>query len=136
MFIFLGGPPGPSNTRDDKKERADARGGMSLKERAVAKGDGRALKALSYSTTALSLGNGPLFTTALSFLSSRPGFPATLRWIRLRMRLSLKERRMRFANATNINRKSGGAKPRDLQFPRTLPGNVSLFGSRAEFWSS
>jgi len=23
---------------------------------------------------------------------------------------------MRFANATNINRKSGGAKPRDLQF--------------------
>jgi hypothetical protein len=22
MFIFLGGPPGPSNTRDDKKERA------------------------------------------------------------------------------------------------------------------
>jgi hypothetical protein len=21
MFIFLGGPPGPSNTRDDKKER-------------------------------------------------------------------------------------------------------------------
>jgi hypothetical protein len=32
------------------------------------------------------------------------------------MRLSLKERRSRFANATNIHRKSGGAKPRDLQF--------------------
>ncbi|MGB8537192.1 MAG: hypothetical protein WCD57_12300, partial [Acidobacteriaceae bacterium] len=30
---------------------------------------------------------------------------------RLRVRLSFKERRMRFANATNINRKSGGAKP-------------------------
>src|SRR5258708_30016862 len=27
-----------------------------------------------------------------------------------------KERRMKFANATNLNRKSGGAKPRDLRF--------------------
>src|SRR5260370_4597903 len=64
MFIFLGGLPGPSNTRDDKKERAVARGGMSLKERAVAKGS------TPTQPPALSLGNGPLFTTALSFLSS------------------------------------------------------------------
>ena len=49
-------------------------------------------------------------------LSSRPGFPATLRWTRLRVRLSRKERRIKFANATNLNRKSGGAKPRDLRF--------------------
>jgi len=28
MFIFLGGPPGPSNTRDDKKERVDEKGRM------------------------------------------------------------------------------------------------------------
>ncbi|MGB8538747.1 MAG: hypothetical protein WCD57_20155, partial [Acidobacteriaceae bacterium] len=34
---------------------------------------------------------------------------ATLRWTRLRVRLSFKERRMRFANATNINRKSEGS---------------------------
>jgi hypothetical protein len=34
MFIFLGGPPGPSNTRDDKKERVVER------ERTVAKGQG------------------------------------------------------------------------------------------------
>jgi hypothetical protein len=32
------------------------------------------------------------------------------------VRLSRKERRMKFANATNLNRKSGGAKPRDLRF--------------------
>jgi len=36
----------------------------------------------------------------------------TLRWTRLRVRLSRKERRMKFANATILNRKSGGAKPR------------------------
>jgi hypothetical protein len=49
-------------------------------------------------------------------LSSRPGFPATLHWTRSRVRLSLKERRMRSVNATKFHRKSGGAKPRDLQF--------------------
>jgi hypothetical protein len=49
-------------------------------------------------------------------LSSRPGFPATQHWTKPRVRLSLKERRMRSASATNLNRKSGGAKPRDLQF--------------------
>src|ERR1700732_5348960 len=48
-------------------------------------------------------------STTLSYLSSRPGFPATLRRTRLRVRLSLKERRMKFINATNLNRKSGGA---------------------------
>jgi hypothetical protein len=31
-------------------------------------------------------------------------------------KLRFKERRMKFANATNLNRKSGGAKPRDLRF--------------------
>src|SRR5450631_977606 len=40
----------------------------------------------------------------------------TLRWTRLRVRLSRKERRMKFANATHLNRKSGGAKPKDLRF--------------------
>jgi hypothetical protein len=49
-------------------------------------------------------------------LSSRPGFPATLHWTRSRVRLSLKERRMRSVNATKFHWKSGGAKPRDLQF--------------------
>src|SRR6267154_2227683 len=68
----------------------------------------------------------------------RTGFPATLRWTRLRVRLSRKERRMNFANATNLNRKSGGAKPtcpalprlavgravEGSAVPRTFPGNV------------
>ena len=58
--------------------------------------------------TALSL------STTLSYLSFRPGFPATLRRTRLRVRLSLKERRMKFISATNLNRKSGGAKPNFL----------------------
>ena len=59
----------------------------------------------------------PCFPTVLSFLSSRPGFPATLRWTRLRVRLSRKERRMEVHNATNLNRKSGGALSRaDLRF--------------------
>jgi hypothetical protein len=49
-------------------------------------------------------------------LSSRPGFPATQHWTETRVRLSLKERRMRSASATNLHRKSGGAKPRDLRF--------------------
>src|SRR6267154_5712607 len=53
-------------------------------------------------------------------LSSRPGFPATLLWTGLRVRLSLKERRMRFVNAIKVHRKSGGAKPRDLQLPGPL----------------
>jgi hypothetical protein len=38
-----------------------------------------------------------------------------LRRTRLRVRLSFKERRMRFVNAIKFHRKSGGAKPRDLQ---------------------
>jgi hypothetical protein len=63
-------------------------------------------------------------------LSSRPGFPATLHRTRSRVRLSLKERRMRSVNATKFNRKSGGAQPRDLQFTQTFRGNV--FQSVAE----
>ena len=51
-------------------------------------------------------------------LSSRPGFPATQCWTKPRLRLSLKERRMECAKATNLNRKSGGAQPRDLRFSR------------------
>jgi hypothetical protein len=47
---------------------------------------------------------------------SVPGFPASLRWTRPRVRLSLKERRMMFLNATNFNRKSGVAQWRDLRF--------------------
>jgi hypothetical protein len=45
---------------------------------------------------------------------SEPGFPATRHRTRPRVRLSLKERRMKFANATNFNRKSGAAQWRDL----------------------
>jgi hypothetical protein len=58
----------------------------------------------------------------------------------LRVRLSRKERRMKFANATNLNRKSGGAKPtcpglpwRDLRFRGSLletrndKGEVGVF---------
>jgi hypothetical protein len=60
--------------------------------------------------------NHSLRTAALSFLSSRPGFPATLNPPRSGVRLSLKERRMRSASAIKFNRKSGGAKPRDLRF--------------------
>ena len=73
----------------------------------------------------------PFLATTLFFLLSRPGFPATLRWTRLRVRLSRKKRRMEFANANNLNRKSGGAKPacpgvpwKDLRFrgPLLEPG--------------
>ena len=38
-------------------------------------------------------------------------------WAKPRVRLSIKERRMKFANATKLHRKSGGAKPRKLHFP-------------------
>jgi hypothetical protein len=47
---------------------------------------------------------------------SEPGFPATLCQTRPRVRLSLKERRMRSANAIKIHRKSGEAERRDLRF--------------------
>jgi hypothetical protein len=50
------------------------------------------------------------------FRQSVPGFPATLHWTRPRMRLSFKERRMMFANATKLYRKSGVAWWRDLRF--------------------
>ena len=53
----------------------------------------------------------PLSIEPLLFpLSSRPGFPAVRHWTRLRVRLSLKERRMRSVNATGFHRKSGGTK--------------------------
>jgi hypothetical protein len=61
-------------------------------------------------------------------LSSRPGFPATQHWTKPRVRLSLKERRITFANATKFNRKSGGAQPRDLQFSGPL---LEMFFDRA-----
>jgi hypothetical protein len=38
------------------------------------------------------------------------------RWTGLRVRLSLRERRMKCDSATNSYRKSGGAQPRDLRF--------------------
>ncbi len=40
---------------------------------------------------------------------SVPGFPATLHWAGPRVRLSLRERRMKCTNATKFHRKSGGA---------------------------
>ena len=63
-------------------------------------------------------------------LSSRPGFPATRCWTKPRLRLSLKERRMECAKATNLNRKSGGAQPRDLRFSRPYLGMFVGLSSR------
>jgi hypothetical protein len=61
LFIdFMTSPQARSSARDDKKERAVARRERSLKERAVAEGS-------ILPTTALSIGNGPLFTTTLGF---------------------------------------------------------------------
>jgi hypothetical protein len=59
---------------------------------------------------------------------SVPGFPATLHWTRPRVRLSVKERRMKSINATKFHRKSGGGKSRDLQFRRPL---LEMFFDRA-----
>jgi len=47
---------------------------------------------------------------------SEPEFPASLHWTGPRVRLSLKERRMMFDNATNFYRKFGVAERRDLRF--------------------
>jgi hypothetical protein len=47
---------------------------------------------------------------------SVPGFPATQHWTGPRVRLSVRERRMKCDNATKFHRKSGVAKWRDLQF--------------------
>ena len=52
------------------------------------------------------------------FRQSVAGFPATQHWTKARVRVSLKERRMRSANATNVHRKSGVAERRDLQCAR------------------
>jgi hypothetical protein len=51
---------------------------------------------------------------------SVPGFPATLHRTGPRVRLSVRERRMKCNNATKFHRKSGGAQWRDLQFRRPL----------------
>jgi hypothetical protein len=47
---------------------------------------------------------------------SVPGFPVTLHWTRPRVRLSVRERRMKRTNANKFHRKSGGAQWRDLLF--------------------
>jgi hypothetical protein len=47
---------------------------------------------------------------------SEPGFPALLHSTKPRVRLSLKERRMMFDNATKVYRKFGVAERRDLRF--------------------
>jgi hypothetical protein len=54
---------------------------------------------------------------------SVPGFPATQHWTRPRVRLSVRERRMKCTNATKFHRKSGGAKWRDLLLLLPLLGN-------------
>jgi hypothetical protein len=46
---------------------------------------------------------------------SVPGFPATLHWTRPRVRLSVRERRMKCISVTKFHRKSGVAQWRDLQ---------------------
>ena len=52
---------------------------------------------------------------------SEPGFPATQHETKPRMRLSLKERRMKSANAIKTYRKSGVAEGRDLQCAIRVP---------------
>jgi|SRR5882757_1344165 hypothetical protein len=44
MFIFLGGPPGPSNTRDDKKEKVVVRKGPLPRDKPVI-GAGKPIRA-------------------------------------------------------------------------------------------
>jgi hypothetical protein len=60
---------------------------------------------------------------------SVPGFPATLHWTWPRVRLSVRERRMKSINATKSHRKSGGAQWRDLLF--LLAGSHILFNTYA-----
>ena len=94
-----------------------------LKERAVARRS-------TLPTTDLSLGNESLYATTLSFLSFRPE----------RTRISChaalettacaafrKESRMTFANATNINRKSGVAEGRNLLCAIPVPQNLPFY---------
>src|SRR5258707_13277897 len=66
LFIgFMTSPQAMSSARDDKKERVVLKKGRSLKE-----GGGR--YGFTDPITGLPPGNGLLFTTTLSFLSSRP----------------------------------------------------------------
>ncbi len=51
---------------------------------------------------------------------SEPGFPAPQHWTRPRVRLSVRERRMKCADATKFNRRSGGAQWTDLLFSQPL----------------
>ncbi len=48
---------------------------------------------------------------AIEIATVSPGFPATPHWIKPRVRLSLKERRMRAANVAKLHRKSGSSVP-------------------------
>jgi len=67
---------------------------------------------------------------------SEPGSPATPHWTEPRMRLSIKERRMKLANAASLNRKSGVAKWRDLLFPYFADDFRALPPDRAKLWSA
>ncbi len=60
------------------------------------------------------------------FSTGVPGFPATHHWTGPRVRLSLKERRMKCANAAKLHRKSGVAQWRDLLFLVNAPSTRSL----------
>jgi hypothetical protein len=53
-----------------------------------------------------------------------PGFPAKLHWTGPRVRLSVRERRMKCTSATEFHRKSGGAEWRDLLFSFLLGGRA------------
>jgi hypothetical protein len=62
-----------------------------------------------------------------TFAPALPGFPPTPHWPRPRVRLSLKESRMKLLNATNLDRKSGIRGPKTMgealrqPFCRTQP---------------
>jgi hypothetical protein len=100
--------------RDDKKERAVARRGRSLKGRAVTKGS------TPTPTTALSLGNDPLFTTTLSFLSSRADDLACGEVMK-----SMNKTRPKFAvDSIWFNILYIGSEAEGSAVPRTFPGNV------------
>src|ERR1700733_13295929 len=57
-------------------------------------------------------------------LSSRPGFPATRHWTRLRVRLSLKERRIKCTQRHEVPQEIRGSEAKGSGVQRTCPGNV------------